>query len=253
MKFTDTYIFRCANNPYIRYPKPWDTYFTLPFSVPISELLCKTRIKPNTVSVISLLVALVAAGFFYVGEYTALALGAIAFYVSYILDCADGYIARKKNLTSSFGHWIDHTFDEIKKPILLIAILLGQSSSHPLPAWAWVGTILYIFSRVLVKTDSTVKGSIQTKGRTDVKATGESQMMLAPRQRWMFENLGIVVLFTSIEAQSLAFIVGPLLKLPLQFIFLAGVLSIIWFAYVDGIRFWQRFIHEQKSNTSHYH
>lgn len=241
MKFRDTYFYRCANNPYIRYPKPWDTYFTLPLSVPISELLCKTKLKPNTVSVISLLIACVAAIFFYMGNDTSLILGAISFYLSYILDCADGYIARKQNLTSPFGHWIDHTFDEIKKPILLITLLLGQSAVHPLPDWAWSGTILYIFSRVLVKTDSTVKGSLHTKGRTDVEATGQSSMMLAPRQRWMFEKFGIVVLFTSIEAQSLAFIIGPILRLPLQFIFLAGALSIIWFIYVDGIRFWQRF------------
>jgi hypothetical protein len=69
---TDTYLFRCANNPYIRFPKPWDTYFTLPLSVPISEFLRKTRLIPNMVSVLSLLVTCVSAVFFYLGEWVSL-------------------------------------------------------------------------------------------------------------------------------------------------------------------------------------
>lgn len=240
MKFTDTYFFRCANNPYIRFPKPWDTYFTLPISVPVSELLCKTKLKPNTVSMISLLVALVSAVFFYFGDYKSLVIGAALFYISYILDCADGYIARKKNQTSEFGHWLDHTFDEVKKPISLIALLMGQDALDSLAPWGWVAAILYIFSRVLVKTDSTVKSNLY-KRRNDVEATGGSAMMLSGRQKWMFEKFGIVVIFTSIEAQSLAFIVGPLVGLPLHGIMVAAILSILWFVYVDGIRFWSKY------------
>ncbi|GMA51652.1 hypothetical protein GCM10025857_30090 [Alicyclobacillus contaminans] len=239
MRFTQTYLFRCANNPYIRYPKPWDTYFTLPISVPVSEWLCRTRLTPNGISVISLLIACVAAVFFYRGDWLSLVIGALIFHVSYILDCADGYKARKMNMASQLGHWLDHTFDEVKKPILLIALLLGQDALDAGDWWGWAAALLYIFSRVLVKTDSTVKRNLgQT--RTDLQQAGQSQMPVSPRQKWLFEHFGVVVLFTSIEAQALAFVVGPLLNAPLMGIALAATLSILWFIYVDGIRFWKR-------------
>jgi phosphatidylglycerophosphate synthase len=237
MKFKETYFYRCANNPYIRFPKPWDTYFTLPISVPVSEWLCKTKVKPNTVSVISLLVAFMAAGFLYRGDHLSLIIGALVFQASYILDCADGYIARKKGQTSQLGHWLDHTFDEIKKPVLLICLLMGQDALDSVAPWGWIAALLYIFSRVLVKTDSTIKHS-ESSGTTLVH-TGGSNMLLTVRQKWLFEHFGIVILFTSIEAQTISFVVGPILGFPLFFVLVAAVMSIVWFIYVDGFRYWR--------------
>ncbi|GGJ09941.1 hypothetical protein GCM10010885_18870 [Alicyclobacillus cellulosilyticus] len=254
MRFEDTYFFRCANNPYIRFPKPWDTYFTLPLSVPLSEWLCKTRLTPNTISVLSLLVAFVAAAFFYRGDHVSLILGALSFQLSYILDCADGYVARKKNLASPLGHWIDHTFDEIKKPVLLIALLMGQDALDHVAPWGWIAALLYIFSRVLVKTDSTVKGTGEgaSVGR-DLQRVGTSGMLLTSRQAWLFRHFGIVILFTSIEAQALTFVVGPVTGHPLTFILISALLSIAWFLYVDGFRYWQRVLRAAARAEHHDH
>jgi phosphatidylglycerophosphate synthase len=250
MKLQNTYLFRCANNPYIRFPKPWDTYLTLPISIPVSELLCKTKVKPNTVSVISLLIAFVAAGLFFRGDYLSLILGAIVFHISYILDCADGYIARKKGLSSKFGHWIDHTFDEVKKPVLLIAILMGQDALDSVAPWGWIAAILYVFSRVLVKTDSTVKQSLNQK-RDDTTIEGGSKMEVGSRQSWLFRHFAIVTLWTSIEAQAIVFVIGPVANAPLTGMLIAAILSIIWFVYVDGYRYWKRVFQAQKVKRIH--
>jgi phosphatidylglycerophosphate synthase len=248
MRLRNSFLFRCANNPYIRFPKLWDTYFTLPISIPISELLCKTRIKPNTVSVISLLVAFLAAGLFFRGDYLSLILGAIVFQISYILDCADGYIARKKNLASKFGHWIDHTFDEVKKPVLLIALLMGQDALDSVAPWGWIAAILYVFSRVLVKTDSTVKQSLNQK-REDTTIEGGSNMEIGSRQNWLFHHFAIVTLWTSIEAQAIVFVIGPVFNAPLTGMLVAAILSIVWFVYVDGYRYWKRVYQTQKKQS----
>lgn len=249
MKFMDTYLFRCANNPYIRFPKPWDTYLTLPFSVPLSEWLSRTKVKPNTISVISLLVAFLAAFAFYQGTYVFLVIGAVLFQISYILDCADGYIARKNGLSSKFGHWIDHTFDEIKKPVLLIGLLMGQDALDSVAPWGWIAALLYLFSRVLVKTDSTVKEP-PTATRNNLEDTGASHMMLMPRQRWLFEKFGIVTFYTSIEAQAVVFVIGPVFGLPLIGMAAAAVLSIGWFLYIDGYRYWRRYRSEEHSKAN---
>ncbi|WP_067624626.1 CDP-alcohol phosphatidyltransferase family protein [Alicyclobacillus acidiphilus] len=248
MKFQDTYFYRCANNPYIRFPKPWDTYFTLPVSVPVSEWLCKTKMKPNTVSVISLLVALVAAASFYRGDRVSLIVGALIFQISYILDCADGYIARKKRQTSQLGHWLDHTFDEIKKPVLLIGLLMGQNALHSVAPWGWIAALLYIFSRVLVKTDSTIKH--REMAEATLTPTGGSNMLLTVRQKWLFEHFGIVIFFTSIESQAISFVIGPICGFPLSFILVAAALSVLWFVYVDGFRYWRnQFRIKQSANS----
>ncbi|GMA62478.1 CDP-alcohol phosphatidyltransferase family protein [Alicyclobacillus fastidiosus] len=244
MKFTDTYLFRCADNPYVRHPKPWDTYTTLPLSVPISEWLCKTPLTPNAISVISLAFAIASAVAFYFATPLALVLGAVLFHISYILDCADGYKARKMNMSSKIGHWIDHTFDEIKKPILMIGIYAGQFVHQgSLPLWAWIGGFLYLFSRVLVKTDSTVKKapseSDSAPDRQLVRAAG-SNMLLTPRQQWLFRNFGIVILFTSIEAQAIAFVVGPICQVPMLGFLVAGSLSTLGVLVVDGFLYWRR-------------
>ncbi|EPZ43526.1 CDP-alcohol phosphatidyltransferase family protein [Alicyclobacillus acidoterrestris] len=249
MKFTDTYFFRCADSPYVRHPKPWDTYTTLPLSVPISEWLCKTRLTPNAISVISMLFAIASAVVFYFATPLALVMGAILFHISYILDCADGYKARKMNMASKVGHWIDHTFDEIKKPILMIGIYAGQYEHlGSLPLWAWIGGFLYLFSRVLVKTDSTVKKApSEADSEPDRKLTraAGSNMLLTPRQQWLFRHFGIVILFTSIEAQAIAFVVGPICQLPMLGFLVAGSLSILWVLVVDGVLYWRRQLRAQ--------
>jgi len=246
LKFTDTYFFRCADNPYIRFPKPWDTYTTLPLSVPISEWLCKTRLTPNQISVISLIIAILSAAAFYIGTPWWLVIGALLFQLSYILDCADGYKARKNKMSSKLGHWIDHTFDEIKKPILMIGLYSGQAAHGPLPTWAWIGGFLYLFSRVLIKTDSTVKKapSASENEARKLAQTAGSNMLLTPRQQTLFRHFGIVTLFTSIEAQALAFVVGPICQVPMLGFFVAGVLSIAWVLTFDGVLYWRRALRE---------
>jgi hypothetical protein len=235
VRFENTYFFRCANNPYVRFPKPWNTYFTLPISIPVAERLAAWRVAPNVITVISLIVALCAAVFFYFGDYVSFVIGALLFQASYILDCTDGYVARKLHLSSKFGHWLDHTCDELKKPILLIAMYLGQGDVDP---WLWIGGLLYLFSRVLVKTDNTVKAP-PSASRPDLSVEGGSRMLLTERQRRLFHRFGIVTLFTSIEAQAIAFVVGPLLGHPLVGVTVAGVLALAWFFYVDGYRYWR--------------
>lgn len=248
-KFTDTYLFRCANNPYIRFPKPWDTYTTLPLSVPISEWLCRSRLTPNQISVISLVTAVVSAALFYLSTPLGLVLGALCFHLSYILDCADGYKARKMQMSSKLGHWIDHTFDEIKKPISMFGLFAGQSIHGTVPLWAWLGGFLYLFSRVLVKTDSTVKkpASEAENAARGLRRTAGSNMLLTPRQQWLFQHFGIVTLFTSIEAQAIAFVVGPIFQVPMIGFFVAGGLSTLWVLAVDGGLYWRRALREERA------
>ena len=78
----------------------YEEYILRPLSYPITNLLLKTQITPNQVTVFSNLLIVVASYLYYTG-YKHWALFLILGY--FILDCVDGEIAREKGLKSEKG------------------------------------------------------------------------------------------------------------------------------------------------------
>lgn len=85
-----------------------------------------TSITPNQISVLAFLFGLFAAGFFLRGDPLSLALGALFFHLSFILDCMDGKIARLKGTGSVFGMWLDYMLDRFRVVICSVALMSGQ-------------------------------------------------------------------------------------------------------------------------------
>ena len=73
------------------------------------------RYNPNTLTVISFILALLtAAVLILAGRIFPFYLIIIAFvtlFLSAFLDAMDGFVARRKNISSSYGDMLDHTFD----------------------------------------------------------------------------------------------------------------------------------------------
>ncbi len=85
--------------------------------------LRNTRVTPNQVSFLSLLIAAAASALFVYGKSYELLLVAVAvFHVSFIFDCADGMLARSKQVSSVLGHLLDFLMDEIKAMMIFTAI-----------------------------------------------------------------------------------------------------------------------------------
>jgi phosphatidylglycerophosphate synthase len=246
-------VFRIRNNPYVRYPSPWDTYATLPFSVPLSEALAKTKITPNQITVISFLIALVSALCFALGTPWMLVAGAFLYQASYILDCCDGYVARKKGLSSDFGFWLDHILDELKLVLLVLALVYGQQSTGNLSGsmltTSYVMAALYVYTRVFAKGDLLIKESIERKPPSAATAASEAApeetatvngMVLTPLQAKLYDKFLIVTPFSVIESQALLFCLAPLVQIPI--LGLAGtlVLTILWHLFFDVWRYWRR-------------
>ena len=84
-----------------------------------------SRVTPNQLTFLSLAVAM-AAGLLWalVPGWAAAALGALLFEVSFVLDCADGQLARLRKMTSPLGHLLDFLMDEIKAMLIFAAIAL---------------------------------------------------------------------------------------------------------------------------------
>ena len=82
-------------------------------------LLRNTRITPNQITFGSALVAAVACALFVAWpSWTGLIVAAAVFEFSFVLDCADGQLARHRKIASPIGHLLDFLMDELKAMLL---------------------------------------------------------------------------------------------------------------------------------------
>lgn len=79
----------------------------------VSPLLYSLCITPNMITIASLIIGLYAAYLITRKRHNKILIVSLIF-VSYWLDCLDGFHARKYNLTSDFGDILDHVCDFIK-------------------------------------------------------------------------------------------------------------------------------------------
>jgi phosphatidylglycerophosphate synthase len=91
-----------------------ESYFTKKlrrWSVPLTQRLLRSPVTANQVTLASFVLALGAGICFAVGTYWAGLLGALLYYVSSVLDCSDGEVARMKFNDSAFGCWLETAAD----------------------------------------------------------------------------------------------------------------------------------------------
>jgi len=92
----------------------------------------KTPITPNQVTFLSAFVAAGAGAIFALlpGSYLWLVVAALVFELSFVLDCADGQLARVRKVASPLGHLLDFLMDELKAMLIFgcVTVRLWQES-----------------------------------------------------------------------------------------------------------------------------
>ena len=99
-----------------------------PISLRITKLLLKTGITPNQISVLSTVIGLVGASFFFSGEYFYLILGGIIIHIHSIVDGCDGEVARLKLRQSKYGGWLDSVLDRYVDAAIILGLVYGYWS-----------------------------------------------------------------------------------------------------------------------------
>lgn len=85
--------------------------------------LRNTRITPNQVTFGSAIVGAAACAMFaLLPGWTWLIVAALVFEFSFVLDCADGQLARHRKIASPIGHLLDFLMDELKAMLLFACI-----------------------------------------------------------------------------------------------------------------------------------
>src|SRR5262249_20972213 len=93
-----------------------------PISLAMSSLFVETPITPNQLTILTFVVALVAAALMTQGHFF---LGACVMQFSSILDGCDGEVARLKYQSSRLGGWLDTILDDVSNQIFLLSTAWG--------------------------------------------------------------------------------------------------------------------------------
>jgi phosphatidylglycerophosphate synthase len=177
----------------------YSTFLVRRMSKPVTRLALRLGLSPNTITVISFLIGLLAALAFAQGTRSWLVLGALALQGSLVVDCVDGEVARATRRFSTLGAWLDASTDRVKEYAAYAGLAAG-AVLWELSAW-WVAVILivvqtvrhmgdYTFSRVQRLRESHVAprqltdpddGSAGTGGFAEASA----RMNRRPGVRWV--------------------------------------------------------------------
>ncbi|MCX2970672.1 MULTISPECIES: DUF5941 domain-containing protein [Streptomyces] len=103
------------------------TFFISPYSRYVARWCARRGLTPNHVTTASLLVALVAAGCAAAGTRASFVAAGVLLLASFVLDCADGQLARYALRYSTLGAWLDATFDRAKEYAFYAGLALGAA------------------------------------------------------------------------------------------------------------------------------
>ncbi|WP_424215337.1 DUF5941 domain-containing protein [Streptomyces sp. BI20] len=111
--------------------KARDGFFTTfcisPYSKYVARWCARRGLTPNQVTTASLLTALLAAGCAATGERLGFVAAGVLLMLSFVLDCADGQLARYALKYSTLGAWLDATFDRAKEYSFYAGLALGAA------------------------------------------------------------------------------------------------------------------------------
>ena len=105
-------------------------YINRRISTRISEKLSYFNVSPNTITVISFLIATFAAFLFTFGKILYTILAGILVQLSSIIDGCDGEIARLKFKSTPYGAWFDTVLDRYADLLIVAGISYGYWLSH---------------------------------------------------------------------------------------------------------------------------
>ena len=81
------------------------------FVIPLTPSMRNMGLTPNMVSILSIILALL--GLYFLSKNNII-IFTVLYSIAYILDCVDGYMARKYNMGSKLGEFLDHGGDALK-------------------------------------------------------------------------------------------------------------------------------------------
>jgi phosphatidylglycerophosphate synthase len=113
----------------------WNRFVCRPLAAVLVSWLKDSRVTPNQITLASFVVGIASAGLLIVlPGHLGLVVAVLVYQLSYVLDCADGMLARWRGVASPAGHLLDFLMDELKAFAILGAAAIrlhGEQSAQP--------------------------------------------------------------------------------------------------------------------------
>ncbi len=113
-------------------------------SIPISLQLAKTRIHPNILTIINMVVGFLSAYFVLQGSYWQVVLGGLLFQLASVFDGVDGEVAKFTFKVSKIGGWLDTIGDNGTLLLFLIAVSVLYFKNTSTCAASIMITLLFV-------------------------------------------------------------------------------------------------------------
>jgi CDP-diacylglycerol--glycerol-3-phosphate 3-phosphatidyltransferase len=121
------------------------------FSKPLARGLAKTRVSPNSITIVATIIGLASGAVIAFGKILE---GVALIFISQILDCTDGDLARLTDRVTRTGAFLDRVFDRFVDA----AIIAGVVALSPQELWlagfaAIVGSFGVSISRAMAEAE----------------------------------------------------------------------------------------------------
>ncbi|NUT10294.1 MAG: CDP-alcohol phosphatidyltransferase family protein [Nonomuraea sp.] len=218
----------------------WTVYFVDPVACRVAlPVANRTRMTPNGLTVFSLVLGTVSAACFAMDRLVA---GALLFYLSFMVDCVDGKIARLKGTGTPFGLWLDYVGDRVRVVLCAGGLAYGQYALTGDVRYVVLGAavaVLDLFRYVNAPQMKRVREAVREE-RGEPEPAGEDTVPLervpvdrGPRMPSFFRRLNRFLarhrvrshLVSGIEFHAAVFVIAPL----------AGVWALMPLAVAAGV------------------
>jgi hypothetical protein len=119
------------------------TFLLSPYSKRLARAAARRGVRPNQVTVTSMLLGALAAGLYAQGDRVALVAGAVVLHAALTLDLVDGQLARYSGVFSPLGAYLDAVFDRVKEYLVCAGLAVG-AARHGDDVWALAGLALVL-------------------------------------------------------------------------------------------------------------
>ncbi|NUR83313.1 MAG: CDP-alcohol phosphatidyltransferase family protein [Nonomuraea sp.] len=136
----------------------WSRYLVRPAA--------RLKLTPNSVTGISIGLAALSALWFSEGSRGAQVLGGALLYLSFVLDCLDGQLARYTRTFSPLGAWVDAMADRLKEYAVYVGLAFGYAAGLTNPDGIWyLAVAAMILQVVRHAVDYSFTGAAADAGR----------------------------------------------------------------------------------------
>jgi len=147
-------------------------FITNEISLLLTWMLSKSRATPNQISITSIISGFLCCLCYSAGWFIA---GSIFLFISHLLDCTDGNLARAKEMFSPFGRWLDFITDRLIEIFIFLGTSFYYYNTNETLLWVilpFIDSVFLLFYYYIVDVSLSLGISEQKQNITSLRFKG---------------------------------------------------------------------------------